>query len=130
MGRLESALAIVGAVMAAAGCSSSSNVVSCTSVAADDAGVASTVCQEFSGLSEPDQASWGMSCVPDNGIPAAPIDASATFAHAPCSRAGAVGGCRQPGSGSITIWYYADGPNTAADISALCAQTGATFVAP
>jgi hypothetical protein len=54
----------------------------------------------------------------------------------PCSRVGAVGGCRiTSGAVTETIWYYDDGtdagggPRTS-DIQALCAEGGATFVAP
>ena len=54
----------------------------------------------------------------------------------PCSRIGAVGGCRiTSGAVSETVWYYTDGldagsgPMTS-DIQMLCAEGGATFVAP
>jgi hypothetical protein len=54
----------------------------------------------------------------------------------PCSRVGAVGGCRiTSGALSETIWYYADGTGggsgpMSSDIQMLCAEGGATFVAP
>ena len=54
----------------------------------------------------------------------------------PCSRFGAVGGCRiTTGAVSETVWYYADGRDgssgpVSSDIQLLCAEGHATFVAP
>jgi len=54
----------------------------------------------------------------------------------PCSRVDAVGGCRiTTGAVSETIWYYRvtvdGGANpTSSDVQMLCAEGGATFVAP
>jgi hypothetical protein len=72
------------------------------------------------------------------GCPAAAADAGieVSVMEGPCSRVGAVGGCRiTTGAVSETVWYYADrvngssGPKSS-DIQMLCAEGGATFVAP
>ncbi len=72
------------------------------------------------------------------GCSAAGADAGieVSVMNGPCSRVGAVGGCRiTSGAVSETVWYYADdvdgssGP-TPFDIQALCAEGKATFVAP
>jgi hypothetical protein len=72
------------------------------------------------------------------GCPAAGADAGieVSVLDGPCSRVGAVGGCRiTTGAVSETIWYYQDGTTasdgpTSADVHTLCAEGGATFVAP
>lgn len=57
-------------------------------------------------------------------------------ADAPCSRAGALGGCRIASGGiSETVWYYQEGADASggamsSDVQMLCAAAGATFVAP
>ena len=54
----------------------------------------------------------------------------------PCSRVGALGGCRIASGGvSETVWYYADGEDDgggpmSSDIQMLCAEARRTFVAP
>lgn len=72
------------------------------------------------------------SCMlPTASVPDAGAEAGAHFSYAPCSRAGALGGCRvTTGDMTETIWHYADGSGGAgaADIQTLCAQAGATFV--
>ena len=72
------------------------------------------------------------------GCPAPVADAgiAVSVTDGPCSRVGAVGGCRITTSAvSETIWYYADGTGggsgpMSSDIQMLCAEGGATFVAP
>ena len=72
------------------------------------------------------------------GCPAPAADAGieVSVTNGPCSRAGAVGGCRiTTGAVSETIWYYAGGLDgssgpTTSDIQMLCDEGGATFVAP
>ena len=72
------------------------------------------------------------------GCPAAGADAGieVSVMNGPCSRVGAIGGCRvTTGAVSETIWYYADGVDggggpMSSDIRMLCAAGGATFVAP
>jgi hypothetical protein len=72
------------------------------------------------------------------GCPAPVADAGieVSVMEGPCSRVGAVGGCRiTTGAVSETVWYYSDGvagssgPMTS-DIQLLCAEGGSTFVAP
>jgi hypothetical protein len=48
-----------------------------------------------------------------------------------CSHVGALGGCSINASGeTLTIWYYHNGPFSSSDVQTLCANVGATFVAP
>ncbi|HLK89651.1 MAG TPA: hypothetical protein VKZ18_07150, partial [Polyangia bacterium] len=63
---------------------------------------------------------------------------TATYAAAPCSHVGALGACRVT-SGGITEdgWYYQETIGdagytglTSATVQMLCAQEGATFLAP
>ena len=123
-------LAIAGAALAAAGCGNDSNTVSCTISTPGNGGVTLTVCREVAGLSVPDQDLWGRSCFVPRGATDAPVPGTAHFDHAPCPHVGALGGCQLADAMTFTVWYYADGPYTAADIPMLCDQTGDTFVAP
>src|SRR5204862_8174179 len=92
------------------------------------------VCEEASGLTAASANQFQQSCM----VPATPADAGVTaraqFAHAPCSHAGALGGCRvQMGGMTVTVWYYAAGSTdtfTSSDIQSLCSSAGATFVSP
>jgi hypothetical protein len=64
-----------------------------------------------------------------------PADAAiaphAEITNMPCPHANALGACSlSVAAGSLTGWYYADGTQTSADVAALCAATGQTFVAP
>src|SRR5689334_5715810 len=44
-----------------------------------------------------------------------------TFSDGPCTRGGAVGGCRVTHAGvAITTWYYAGAGTTAADVQQIC----------
>jgi hypothetical protein len=50
-----------------------------------------------------------------------------SFVLAPCPHEGALGGCRESESGLVlTIWYYADGTSTPADIQMLCEGLAST----
>jgi hypothetical protein len=69
-------------------------------------------------------------------VPVADAGIEVSVMDGPCSRLGAVGGCRiTTGAVSETIWYYANGVDPgsgprSSDIQTLCAEGGATFVAP
>ncbi len=79
------------------------------------------LCLEASGGTSQDLASNRQQCAAQGN----------TFAEEPCPREGALGGCRETVAGSsleATIWYYADGSSTAADIRMLC--EGLASVAP
>jgi hypothetical protein len=95
----------------------------------DDATRGTTkICEEVAGT----QAALQDTCTrPDAG--ATGITVSSEFAAAPCSRDGAVGGCRisQP-SFTLTDWWYATGSSddpTPEKVQQLCTGLG-TFVAP
>jgi hypothetical protein len=115
--------------VAALGCGSQPTAVSCTISTPTDEGLTLTVCQQFDGLTPIDQELWSTSCYVSQGSADAPTNATARFDYAPCTRVGVLGGCQPAGSMTITSWYYAGGPYTAADIPPLCAQ-GSTFVSP
>jgi hypothetical protein len=128
--RLGPWAAIVGALAASAasGCSTPSNVASCTISGTGDAGVTQTVCEELGELTPESQHVFSGSCFVSSAQYGE--GSTATFAAAPCPRAGALGGCRLNASPSITFWYYAGGQYTADDVPAVCAQIDATPVAP
>lgn len=91
------------------------------------------ICQESIGLSSAQVTQLKQQCMlPGGGLGAdAGISQQATFASAPCSHDGALGGCRLlQGGVTVTSWYYQMGPFTSADIQQLCTSVGATFVAP
>lgn len=70
------------------------------------------------------------------GCPAPAPGLEVSVMDGPCSRVGAIGGCRiTTGAVVETVWYYQDGTDAgdgprSSDIQALCAEGGATFVAP
>jgi hypothetical protein len=77
------------------------------------------------GLTTAQAAQIQQSCTAGGGT-------TAVYADGPCSRAGALGGCRTavgPGQ-TATVWYYSTGGLTSADIQLLCMMAGVTFVAP
>jgi len=117
------ALAIVTAALGA--CSKENGVVSCTIFTPANG----TVCEEYAGLSPPDQVMWSNSCFVSDATADGGVHPSARFEYVPCAHANALGGCRLKNA-PITFWYYADGPFTEADIPALCAQIDATQLAP
>jgi len=117
---------------AAAGCGgSSSGTVSCTTITSvgADGGTSLQTCEEVSGLPQSAE-SVEQSCTASNSD--AGIQVVATFANGPCSHVDALGGCRFTANGaSVTEWYYSGtGNQTSADIQAMCASAGATFIAP
>jgi hypothetical protein len=91
------------------------------------------LCQEVTGFTAAEVDAFEQSCVVGQGgdAGAPPQGATAVFAEAPCSRRDALGGCRiQVGAATQTVWYYAGGNITAADIEALCIGANTTYVAP
>jgi len=127
------AMAIVAAA-AVAGCGGTggSNIgggqASCTMTESlPDGGASLKMCEELTGSSSIVE-SVRQICMSDAG--AQDIE---QFANGPCSRAGALGGCTYTIATTVTtIWYYADslGPQTTADVQAMCARAGDTFVSP
>jgi len=104
----------------------------CESVGAD---VALKICEEADNTPQNVQGLKQACMVPagGGGLPDAGIMAGADFEYAGCSHVGALGACRTTTGGmTVTGWYYQDptGLETSADIQMLCAQAGATFVAP
>ena len=128
MARSAMAIASLGATIVAwgAGCGGNSATVSCA-LSEDEGSLGLLkICLEAPAST----FSQGCSAVTAD----AGIDVSVM--EGPCSRVGAVGGCRiTSGALSETIWYYADGTGggsgpMSSDIQMLCAEGGATFVAP
>jgi hypothetical protein len=128
MAQRAAAIASLAATIAAwgAGCGGSSATVSCA-VSQDDGALGLLkICLE------------GPASTLSQGCPVPTADAGieVSLMEGPCSRAGAVGGCRiATGAVSETVWYYADGLDgssgpRSSDIQTLCAEGGATFVAP
>jgi len=123
-------VASLAAMMAAwgAGCGGGSGTVSCT-VSQDDGtlGVLK-ICLEAPA------STLSQGCTPAGTAGDAGIEVSVV--DGPCSRVGALGGCRiTSGAVSETVWYYQDGVDASggpmsSDIQTLCAEGGATFVAP
>lgn len=89
------------------------------------AGGTLAICEEATGLTGAEVTQLQQDCMGNAAT-------TATFANGPCSRANALGGCRLPlgGGRTATVWYYAGGGGTSADIQMLCAAAGATFIAP
>jgi hypothetical protein len=137
---LLAALSIAAA--AGIGCGSGSDghgggdggLVSCT--VSEAAGtIALKVCEEADNTSQNVQGLMQACMVPagGGGLADAGITAGADFEYAGCSHVGALGACRVTTGGmTVTGWYYQDpnGLETSADIQMLCAQSGATYVAP
>ena len=92
------------------------------------------ICEEDMGLSPAQQQQLMQQCIVSGsgGLGAdAGISQHATFAAGPCSRDGALGGCRVVQGGITSIaWYYQMGTFTAADIQQVCTAAGASFVPP
>ncbi|HEY7376214.1 MAG TPA: hypothetical protein VIF57_28895 [Polyangia bacterium] len=137
---LFAALSIVGA--AGVGCGSGSDghgggsggLVSCT-VSESVGTISLMVCEEADDTAQNVQGLMQACMVPagGGGLADAGITAGADFEHAGCSHVGALGACRVTTQGmTVTGWYYQDpnGLETPADIQMLCAQAGATYVAP
>jgi hypothetical protein len=130
---------LVAAIMIAAswtpiGCGGGGGVAgegSCTLSEATGTAVALQLCEEAMGLSAAQLDQLRQSCmVSGGGLPDAGVEVSAQFSAGPCSRVGALGGCRVvQGAITETIWYYGGG-GAPSDIQTLCASAGATYVAP
>jgi hypothetical protein len=128
MARSAMAIASLGATIAAwgAGCGGNSATVSCAVSENDGSLGVLKICLEAPA------STFSQGCpapTPDAGI-------EVSVMEGPCSRVGAVGGCRiATGAVTETVWYYADGVSggsgpTSSDIQMVCAEGHATFVAP
>ena len=129
-------------VVAAGGCGSSSDqfvpgTASCTITQMLNTGgmtVAQQICEEGTGLSAAQVQQLMQQCmVPGSGLGGvdAGLSQHATFAAAPCPRAGALGGCRVVQNGmTIVAWYYQMPGFTSAEIQQLCSFAGLEFVPP
>ena len=124
---------LIAAAAAVAGCggrgsSTSGGQASCTRTESlPDGGVPLKMCQELTGSSQIVE-SVRQICMSDGGA-----QDTEQFANGPCSRVGALGGCTYTAGTTVeTVWYYADslGPQTTADVQAICSRAGDTFVAP
>jgi hypothetical protein len=134
---------MLAAISALAGCGGSAGdggnggtiggVVSCTLGEQTPIGTL-MICEEASGLDATMTSNFQMDCVVPPGSADAGIAFDAHFAHAPCSRVGALGGCRvQMGTVTVTGWYYNVGStstSSSSEIQSLCNTIGATFIAP
>src|SRR5690349_20164500 len=143
MRRAGSFMAFSMAAALAAGCGSSDmpgggsagGLVSCTLSESVGAVLALKVCEEADNTPQNVMGLKQACMVPagGGGLPDAGITAGADFEYAGCSHVGALGACRiTTGGMTVTGWYYQDptGLETSADIQMLCAQAGATYVAP
>jgi hypothetical protein len=85
-------------------------------------------CEEVSG---PFVANLKGNCPPPAAAPpGVDVQTKGQYADGPCSRVGLVGGCRATsGAATTTFWYY-ETPTSSPDVSALCATSGLTYVAP
>ena len=110
------------------GRSTSSGQASCTRTESlPDGGASLKMCQELTGSSQIVE-SVRQICMSDGGA-----QDTEQFANGPCSRVGALGGCTYTAGTTVeTVWYYADslGPQTTADVQAICSSAGDTFVPP
>ena len=125
--------------LSASGCGSGSDAppgtASCTisqMVSGGGTTLSQKICEEGTNLSSSQAQQLMQQCMVGGGFGAdAGFSQMATFASAPCSRDGALGGCRVTQAGmTVVAWYYQMGSFTSADIQQLCASAGATFVPP
>ena len=124
---------LIAAAAAVPGCggtgsSTSGGQASCTRTdSSSDGGASLKMCQELTGSSQIIE-SVRQICMSDGGG-----QETEQFANGPCSRVGALGGCTYTAGTTVeTVWYYADsiGPQTTADVQAICSRAGDTFVSP
>jgi hypothetical protein len=127
---------VLALAFATSGCGSSADTAagtaSCT-ISEMVAGLSDQICEEASGLSATQAQQLMQQCMlPGGGTGAdAGISQQAMYAAGPCSRINALGGCREVQGGiTVVAWYYQAPGFTAADIQMLCAEAGATYVAP
>lgn len=94
--------------------------------------ISQKLCEEGMNLSSAQVQQLMQECMVGGGFGAdAGISQQASFAYAPCSHDGALGGCRVVQGGmTVVAWYYQMGTFTSADIQQLCSSAGATFVPP
>jgi len=127
------------ALLAALGCGSSgtgadaadpSGTVSCTISVSDGTAVVNKICYEGTGPILRGALEQQCRAQSDAGAGPGPVS-TGSFTQAPCSHAGAVGGCLV-GAGGVSQggWYYAVSGISEAQVRQLCAGTGGTFVAP
>jgi len=130
--RILIAVVAIAVAAGAAGCGGSGGSGSCTlGESIPDAGIALSICEEVTGASDEDLNMLRQSCMLPGGLPDAGFQVNAHYSDGPCSRVGALGGCRVTSGGlTATVWYYAAGGGTSADIETLCTQAGTTFVPP
>jgi hypothetical protein len=131
MGRAGMIVASLLTALAAAGAGcggGSSDMASCT-VSQDEGSLGLIkICIEAPA------SAFSLGCEPAGSTGDAGIAVSAV--DGPCSRLGALGGCRIASGGfSETVWYYQEGGDASggpmsSDIQMLCAEAQATFVAP
>ena len=90
------------------------------------------ICEEGMNLTAAQAQQLMQQCMVTGGLgPDAGLSQQATFSSGPCSRDGALGGCRVAQGGmTVVAWYYEMGTFTSADIQQLCTTAGATFVPP
>jgi hypothetical protein len=128
MARAAIVIGFLAATIAAwgAGCGGNSATVSCSVSQSEGTLGVLKICLEAPA------STFSQGCP----VPVADAGIEVSVMDGPCSRVGAVGGCRVTTSAvSETVWYYAgaldasSGP-TSSDIQTLCAEGGATFVAP
>jgi hypothetical protein len=123
---------IIGVAGCGGGDGDNGGVVSCTLGEQTPIGTL-MVCEEASGLDAAMADQFRMSCMLPAGADAG-VAVDVNFAHAPCPRAGALGGCRvQSGGATVIAWYYDIGSTntfTSSEIQQLCSSAGATFVSP
>ncbi len=121
LGSLAATIAVWGA-----GCGGNSDTVSCSVSQSEGSPGVLRICLEAPA------STFSQGCP----APAADGGIEVSVMNGPCSRVGAVGGCRITTSAvSETVWYYASGLDggsgpMSSDIQTLCAEGGATFVAP
>jgi hypothetical protein len=118
-------------MFSSSGCGDDGGTVSCTLT--ENVGSFGTIkiCEEGSAnvRSQLQQACKTSS----GGLPAdAGVSMVATYADAPCSHVGAIGGCQVSQNGvTMAIWYYQapSGGMQASDIKTMCSSMG-TFLSP
>jgi len=141
LGRWLALPSVLAFAVGTAGCGGSQEAVpgtaSCTisqTLGAAGGMLSQRICEESMGLSAAQVQQLMQQCMIPGGGPGgagAGFSQQAMFAPAPCSRDGALGGCRVVQAGmTVTAWYYEMGTFTSADIQQLCTLAGETFVMP
>jgi len=130
---------VVAFALSASGCGGSDappGTASCTisqMVSNGGLSLSQKICEEGENLSASQVQQLMQECMVNNGFGGADagISQMGTYAAAPCSHDGALGGCRVTQGGmTVVAWYYQMGTFTSADIQQLCTTAGAQFVSP